>query len=187
MNVQEIVSAWGRILSGRRPSLSIEITRECPLRCPGCYAYELGHPGGGLSLRQLSDYKGDALVAKVLALVDEYRPLHLPSSVVIRWSAIANWMSFCLSFPSAAFTSRSLPVLSGRFLLPGRPSRVSIFSVSIDGLQPEHDLSPPSRHLRPYHQKYCRPSGGRALHYHGPDDATAPLPAGFPRFLDSSP
>jgi len=74
MNVHEIVRAWGTILSGRRPSLSIEITRECPLRCPGCYAYEPGHAGEGLSLRQLSDFKGDALVAKVLALLDEYRP-----------------------------------------------------------------------------------------------------------------
>jgi hypothetical protein len=51
MNAQQIVRAWGRILQGRRPSLSIEITRECPLRCPGCYAYEPGHPGEGLNLR----------------------------------------------------------------------------------------------------------------------------------------
>jgi len=34
-----IISAWRKILKGERPSLSIEITRECPLRCPGCYAY----------------------------------------------------------------------------------------------------------------------------------------------------
>ena len=27
-----------KILRGERPSLAIEITRECPLRCPGCYA-----------------------------------------------------------------------------------------------------------------------------------------------------
>jgi hypothetical protein len=35
-----ILPAWGRILRGSYPTLSIEITRECPLRCPGCYAYE---------------------------------------------------------------------------------------------------------------------------------------------------
>jgi len=77
MKAQEIIHAWGRILAGRRPSLSIEITRECPLRCPGCYAYEPGHAGEGLSLRQLADYKNDELVAKVLEVVDEYRPLHV--------------------------------------------------------------------------------------------------------------
>ena len=27
-----IFSAWGRILAGYKPVLSIEITRECPLR-----------------------------------------------------------------------------------------------------------------------------------------------------------
>jgi MoaA/NifB/PqqE/SkfB family radical SAM enzyme len=31
-----IIASWGRILGGYKPSLSIEITRECPLRCPGC-------------------------------------------------------------------------------------------------------------------------------------------------------
>src|SRR6266481_2630817 len=43
MKTSEVIQAWKRILSGRRPSLAIEITRECPLRCPGCYAYEEGH------------------------------------------------------------------------------------------------------------------------------------------------
>ena len=46
------------------------------MRCPGCYAYEEGHVGG-LNLRQLQDKRGDELVAGVLALVDEHRPLHL--------------------------------------------------------------------------------------------------------------
>jgi hypothetical protein len=36
---REIMSAWGKILGGKAPMLSIEITRECPLSCPGCYAY----------------------------------------------------------------------------------------------------------------------------------------------------
>ena len=58
MRVSEVVQAWGRILSGRTPSISIEITRECPLRCPGCYAYEDGHLGvPGLTLRQLADFR----------------------------------------------------------------------------------------------------------------------------------
>ena len=40
MKTSEVLQAWATILSGRAPSLSIELTRECPLRCPGCYAYE---------------------------------------------------------------------------------------------------------------------------------------------------
>src|SRR5271154_2206592 len=78
MYTSEIIQAWGKILRGDQPSLSIEITRECPLRCPGCYAYDEGHLGGnGVTLRVLSDFKQDALVKGVLDLVDEYKPIHL--------------------------------------------------------------------------------------------------------------
>jgi MoaA/NifB/PqqE/SkfB family radical SAM enzyme len=57
MEVMEgIFSAWGRILTGHVPALSIEITRECPLRCPGCYAYGDDHLGGELTLREVRDF-----------------------------------------------------------------------------------------------------------------------------------
>src|SRR5882762_5270973 len=74
---REIVQAWGRILAGYRPNISIEITRECPLRCPGCYAYGDDHLGGNLTLREVRDFKGQELVDGVIALVDRHRPLHV--------------------------------------------------------------------------------------------------------------
>ena len=77
MKKSEVVHAWGRILTGRAPSISIEITKECPLRCPGCYAFDAAHLGGGTELRQLSDFKGDELVARILAVLDERKPLHV--------------------------------------------------------------------------------------------------------------
>jgi organic radical activating enzyme len=78
MRKVELFKAWGRILSGRYPSLSIEITRECPLRCPGCYAYEPEHLAGtGQTLRTVADYKGDELVEKVLDLVRRHKPVHI--------------------------------------------------------------------------------------------------------------
>jgi len=46
-----IISAWGQILTGYQPNLSFEITRECPLACPGCYAYGSDHLGGDVTLR----------------------------------------------------------------------------------------------------------------------------------------
>jgi len=55
----------------------IEITRECPLRCPGRYAYEDEDLGGGVTLRGLSDFKRDELVRRVLGFVDECHPMHL--------------------------------------------------------------------------------------------------------------
>src|SRR5213080_17578 len=77
MRTSEVVKAWGRILQGSRPSLSIEITRECPLRCPGCYAYDNAHLGGGMTLRGLHDRKGQELIDGVLEIVDRLKPLHL--------------------------------------------------------------------------------------------------------------
>src|SRR5579872_1612340 len=77
MQNKDVIPAWGRILQGRRPFLSIEITKECPLRCPGCYAYGADHLGGTATLCDLRDTRGDDLVAGVLALVRRLRPLHL--------------------------------------------------------------------------------------------------------------
>src|SRR6476660_4154356 len=77
MNVLQIMRGWKAILAGRASFLSIEIIWECPLSCPGCYAYGDDHLGGGVLLKQVSDFKGDELVRRVMTLVDEYRPLHI--------------------------------------------------------------------------------------------------------------
>jgi MoaA/NifB/PqqE/SkfB family radical SAM enzyme len=73
----QILPAWGRILRGYKPFLSLEITRECPLRCPDGYAYQPNHLGAAGPLRQLTDYKGEALVSGVLALIRHFKPMHI--------------------------------------------------------------------------------------------------------------
>ncbi len=77
VQARDVIQAWGRILAGYRPNISIEITRECPLRCPGCYAYGDEHLGGGVNLRGLADFKGDELVERFMALIDRHRPMHV--------------------------------------------------------------------------------------------------------------
>jgi len=72
-----ILGAWGRILTGYTPALSLEITRECPLKCPGCYAYGDDHLGGDITMREVRDFKGQELIDGVLGIVDRQRPLHL--------------------------------------------------------------------------------------------------------------
>lgn len=57
--------------------LSIEITRECPLSCPGCYAYGDSHLGGETTLRELRDLRGEPLVDGVLGLVRRHKPMHV--------------------------------------------------------------------------------------------------------------
>lgn len=72
-----LIKGWGGILTGRAPLMSIEITRECPLSCPGCYAYNDTHLGGDTKLTDLSDFTGEELVERVIALVRKHRPLHV--------------------------------------------------------------------------------------------------------------
>jgi MoaA/NifB/PqqE/SkfB family radical SAM enzyme len=139
MKYGEILQAWGRILTGHFPVLSIEITRECPLRCPGCYAYEEAHLNNGTPLRSLQDYRGAELVQRVLALVEQYRPLHLSivgGDPLVRHRELnallpeVNRRGVFVQIVTSAF--RRIPV-SWRSL-----SRVNVV-VSVDGLQPEHD------------------------------------------------
>src|SRR5579885_2456578 len=77
MTVGKMLLAWGKVLIGNAPMLSIEITKECPLHCPGCYAYSQEHLGSLTTLRQLSDYRGNELVGAVAALVRRMRPVHV--------------------------------------------------------------------------------------------------------------
>ena len=140
MEAKEIIRAWGRILQGRRPSLSLEITRECPLRCPGCYAYEPGHPGEGLNLRQLSDYKGGDLVLRVLHLVDELRPLHLS---IVGGDPLVRYRELEAILPQLALRRIHTQIVTSAFReLPASWARLPrlYLVVSIDGLQPDHDL-----------------------------------------------
>ena len=61
LEILEVLAAWKSILTGSAPMMSIEVTRECPLSCPGCYAYGEMHLGGSVNLRSLSDYRGKEL------------------------------------------------------------------------------------------------------------------------------
>ena len=139
MKTSEVLHAWAGILEGRRPSLSIEITRECPLRCPGCYAFDDAHLGGDVTLRQLSDYKGEALVKGILEVVDRYRPLHLSlvgGDPLVRYRELEELLPELdrRGIHVQIVTSAFRPIPKHWASLP----RLNLV-VSIDGLQPEHD------------------------------------------------
>jgi MoaA/NifB/PqqE/SkfB family radical SAM enzyme len=136
----EIVRAWRRILAGYQPNLSIEITRECPLTCPGCYAYGDEHLGGGVTLRGLADYKGDELVTRFMAVIDRFRPLHVS---IVGGEPLVRYRELNAILPRLAerriytqlVTSAVRPIPTEWVDLP----RLQVV-VSIDGLQPEHDV-----------------------------------------------
>jgi MoaA/NifB/PqqE/SkfB family radical SAM enzyme len=139
MKKNDVMRAWGRILSGNYPSLSIEITRECPLRCPGCYAYEPEHLQQLGGLRSLSDYKGDALVEKVLALVRRYRPLHLS---IVGGEPLVRFRELNDLLPKLSEMGVAVQLVTSAVReIPKAWNQIKDLHlvVSIDGLQPEHD------------------------------------------------
>lgn len=140
MKRSDVIKAWGRILAGRMPTLSIEITRECPLRCPGCYAYDENHLlAAGATLRTVADHKGDDLVARVLALVDEHRPLHVS---IVGGEPLVRFRELDSILPELSRRGIAVQVVTSAVReIPqewaGIPELYLV--VSIDGLQPEHD------------------------------------------------
>jgi MoaA/NifB/PqqE/SkfB family radical SAM enzyme len=139
LKTTEVMQAWAGILAGRRPSLSIEITKECPLRCPGCYAFDPAHLGGEAKLRQLSDYKGLELVKNVLAVIDREKPLHVS---LVGGDPLVRYRELELLLPELDSRGVHTQVVTSAFrVIPAewkRFTRLNIV-VSIDGLQPEHD------------------------------------------------
>ncbi|HEY3936151.1 MAG TPA: radical SAM protein [Bryobacteraceae bacterium] len=139
LQTSEILKAWGKILKGEPPSVSIEITRECPLRCPGCYAYEDAHLGGGVTLRELNDRKGQALVDGVLELVDRLNPLHLS---IVGGDPLVRYRELETMVPLLLARGIHVQIVTSAFrALPPAWAALPHMNVvvSIDGLQPEHD------------------------------------------------
>ena len=135
-----VIEAWGRILAGHLPNLSIEITRECPLRCPGCYAYGDAHLGGGLVLRDLADLQGQALIDGVMEVVTRHRPLHLS---IVGGEPLVRFRELEVLLPRLTGMGVHTQVVTSA-VRPIPPAWADMpklqVCVSVDGLQPEHDV-----------------------------------------------
>ena len=139
MRRSDVLTVWSRILGGYRPFLSIEITKECPLRCPGCYAYGDEHLGGLVSLRQLSDYRGEELVNGVLGLVRHYRPIHVS---IVGGEPLVRWRELDRLLPRLdAMRIEVQLVTSAVRPIPAHWAAIRSLhlAVSVDGLPAEHD------------------------------------------------
>jgi MoaA/NifB/PqqE/SkfB family radical SAM enzyme len=140
MKKSQALRAWSRILAGKAPTLSIEITKECPLRCPGCYAFDTSHLGLGMQLRQLSDFKGDELVRRVLDLVDQQKPLHVS---IVGGDPLVRYRELEAILPELVARDIYTQVVTSAFRkIPSEWSRFKRFhvAVSVDGLPAEHDV-----------------------------------------------
>ncbi len=138
--IGSVFEAWGRILQGYYPLLSIEITRECPLRCPGCYAYEPQHLHEAGPLISLSDYKGQQLVDRILALVKRHRPIHLS---IVGGEPLVRFRELDILLPRLSSMGIEVQLVTSAVReIPRSWNRIGDLHivVSIDGLQPDHDI-----------------------------------------------
>ena len=139
MKKSDALRVWGRVLRGHSPFLSLEITKECPLRCPGCYAYSADHVGSHITLRQLSDYRGDDLVSATLAVVRRLRPVHVS---IIGGEPLVRYRELCALLPLLDRMGVEVQLVTSA-VRPIPEEWTAIRSlhlvISIDGLAPEHD------------------------------------------------
>ena len=140
MKVIELLQGWKSILAGRPPFLSIELTKECPLSCPGCYAYGDDHLGGNILLTQMSDFKGQELVNRVIDLVDRRMPLHLS---IVGGEPLVRFRELNEILPQLAARGIATQLVTSAVRpIPIEWARIERLTVvvSIDGLAPEHDV-----------------------------------------------
>jgi MoaA/NifB/PqqE/SkfB family radical SAM enzyme len=163
LRVLELLSAWKSILTGSTPMMSIEVTRECPLSCPGCYAYGDQHLGGAVTLRSLSDYRGDALIDGILRLVRQYRPLHLSlvgGEPLVRHRELSRLLPLLseMQIHTMVVTSAVIPIPHEWMDIP----RVRV-AVSVDGLPEHHD----ARRKPATYERILRNIAGCTVNIHG--------------------
>jgi MoaA/NifB/PqqE/SkfB family radical SAM enzyme len=159
---RDIASAWWRVLNGSSPLLSIEITRECPLSCPGCYAYGVDHLGGGTTLSELCDLRGDTLVKGVIDLVRRHRPMHVSlvgGEPMIRHRELDRILPALSEM--GVFT---LVVTSGVIAIPEDWMRILRLrvAVSVDGLPEHHD----ERRKPATYERILKNIAGRSINVH---------------------
>jgi MoaA/NifB/PqqE/SkfB family radical SAM enzyme len=140
MKSRDVITAWGRILTGSTPMLSIEVTRECPLSCPGCYAYNDTHLGGGVVLRDLADFRGDDLVNGIVAIVRKHRPLHVSlvgGEPMIRHRELSRILPQIIDLGAWPMVVTSAVIPIPPEWTDNEKIRVTI---SVDGLPEHHDI-----------------------------------------------
>ncbi len=142
--------------------LSIEITRECPLSCPGCYAYGDSHLGGDTTLRELSDFRGDSLVNGVLDLVRRHKPMHVSlvgGEPMIRHRELSSILPALSTM--GVF---SMVVTSGVIAIPQEWMNIPRFrvAVSVDGLPEHHD----ERRKPATYERILKHIAGRSVNVH---------------------
>ena len=163
MKPLNVFQSWGKVLTGKIPMLSIEITRECPLKCPGCYAYGDSHLGaGGPNLRTVSDYRGDELVSQIFRLIDKHQPLQVS---LVGGEPMMRHRELSRVLPELSRRGiYTMIVTSGVIPIPEEWTRLPkiTVAVSIDGNPEDHDI----RRKPATYERILRNVEGRKINVH---------------------
>jgi MoaA/NifB/PqqE/SkfB family radical SAM enzyme len=139
MRKTDLLPAWAGILAGRKPFLSIEITSQCPLHCPGCYVYDGDHLNNGTNVRDLVDLKGEELVNRVLEVVRKHRPLHVS---IVGGEPLVRYRELDVLIPKLGELGVEVQVVTSAVReIPKHWAGLECLHlvVSVDGLPAEHD------------------------------------------------
>src|SRR5438045_3487213 len=139
MKVTEILHGWKTILEGRTPFLSVELTKECPLSCPGCYAYGNEHLPGNVLLTQVSDFKGQELVNRFMDVVDRHMPLHIS---IVGGEPLVRFRELDAILPQLEARGIVIQLVTSavrQIPIEWAATKLLTIVVSIDGLPQEHD------------------------------------------------
>ena len=184
VNARDVIHAWGRILAGYRPNLSIEITRECPLRCPRLLRLRRRTSRRRRhAARVCPTTRATSSSTRFMALVDEHRPLHLS---IVGGEPLVRFREL----------NTILPQLSER----GIHTQLVTSAVRADPAGVERTAPPPDRrvdrrpaararraahagHLRSHPEAHRRTPDHGALHGHAAAGAARGLPRRVPADL----
>ena len=142
--------------------LSIEITRECPLSCPGCYAFGDRHLGGETTLRELSDLRGNSLVNGVLDLVRRHKPMHVS---LVGGEPMIRHRELSRILPAlSAMGVFTMMVTSGVIAIPRDWMKIPRLrvAVSVDGLPEHHN----ERRKPATYERILENVSGRSINVH---------------------
>ncbi|HSK11529.1 MAG TPA: radical SAM protein [Vicinamibacterales bacterium] len=159
IHARDLLNAWGKLLRGGTPLLSIDVTRECPLHCPGCYARFGDHARAAAPGREP---RGDQLASRVLALVARHNPLHVS---LVGGEPLLRRRELDVLLPQLSRGGvAAMVVTSGVLPIPAAWNDIprAVISVSVDGLPADHDR----RRAPATYDRILRNIAGRRVNVH---------------------
>ena len=197
MKPLHLLQSWGKVLRGKTPLLSIEITRECPLRCPGCYAYAVNRKPGWCEAAQLRqfflDFRGNG---------SGEREFSAWLNGTIR--SMSRWVGGEPLIRHRELSRVRLPIFSARGTDNAHHGchqrrhphsqaigRLSVITVAVSvgrcDSAPDHDVrrTPATYDRNP--SQYRRPPRQYPLHHRPPAPAATGLPGAISRVLERAP